>query len=369
MMSLKYITATMKMKKIAVAALLAGIFSLPVQAGNPDRAGEAGAFELLINPWGRSAGFNGMNSARVEGLEAMNLNVAGLTFIKKTEIAFAHTQWLRGSGVTLNAAGIAMPFGKTKDSFFGVTMISLNVGDIERTTYTNPEGGLGTFSPRFMNIGLTYSRAFNENIRGGAVFRLINQRIDDLSATGFALDAGILYVTGKRENIRFGVSLRNVGTPMKFTGNGLTFRGGAPQGDFLMSQEMRTQAFQLPTQLNLGGAYDVLLGPDKEKGRHLHRVTISAQFTSNAFGKDQYGGGVEYSFREYFMVRGGYRYEQGLLDVTERTNAHTGGAAGATVVAPLSKKKYQGSVIAIDYAYRTSNPFSGTHTIGARINL
>ncbi|MBK5284896.1 MAG: DUF3308 domain-containing protein, partial [Bacteroidia bacterium] len=32
-----------------------------VLAGNNDRAGQAGATELLINPWARSSGFGGAN--------------------------------------------------------------------------------------------------------------------------------------------------------------------------------------------------------------------------------------------------------------------------------------------------------------------
>jgi hypothetical protein len=369
----------MNLKKIIVGTIAIVVLSQHSFAGNPDRAGEAGAFELTVNPWGRSSGFNGMYASRVEGLESMNLNVAGLTFTKGTEIAFSRTQWLQGSGVNFNAAGIAQAIGKDKDNVIGLTFTSVGIGEIERTTYSSPEGGQGTFSPSFLNIALSYARSFNESIKGGVAFRLVNQRIDDLTASGFAFDAGLMYVTGKRDNVRFGVSLRNVGTPMKFTGNGLTIRGDAPAADkdFLMSQSQRTERFQLPTQLNIGFSYDVLAGPNKEKGKHLHRVTIAANFLSNAFGKDNIGGGLEYSFRELFMIRAGYKYEQGIFStsngqVDSRTNAHNGLAAGVTGNVPISKKKEDSDtrrILSIDYAYRVSNPFSGTHTIGARINL
>jgi opacity protein-like surface antigen len=357
------------MKKLFAVIIFLGAAGYSVYAGNPDRAGEAGAYELLINPWARSSGFNGMNSARVEGLESMMLNVAGLTFTRKTEIAFSHTRWLSGSGVSLNAAGLAYAMGKHKENVLGVSFMSVGVGDIERTTITSPEGGIGTFKPSFMNIGLAYSRAFSKSIRAGILFRLVNQRIDDLTATGFAIDAGIQYVTGKRENIRFGIALRNVGSPMKYTGNGMTFRGNAPQGDFMMSQSMRTEKFQLPVQLHLGGAYDFLIGPNKEKDMHLHRVTIVANFTSNAFGKDHYGGGLEYGFRELFILRAAYRYENGLTKTAERTNAHTGLTGGLTVNVPFTKKKKEGPMLGLDYSYRMSSPYSGSHCVGARINL
>ena len=46
-------------------------------AGNPDRKGQAGASELLINPWARSSGFGNANASSVKGLEASYLNIAG----------------------------------------------------------------------------------------------------------------------------------------------------------------------------------------------------------------------------------------------------------------------------------------------------
>lgn len=52
-------------------------------AGNKDRAGEAGASQILINPWTKSVGFGGANSASTVGLEAMGLNIAGMAFTKK----------------------------------------------------------------------------------------------------------------------------------------------------------------------------------------------------------------------------------------------------------------------------------------------
>lgn len=347
---------------------LAFLAAMPqVWAGNPDRAGEAGAYELLMNGWGRTSGVFGMNSAHVTGLEAMRLNPAGLAFTKKTEVLFARTHWLQGSEVFINAAGIAQKFGKDKGNVVGVTINALDFGELERTTTSLPEGGIGTFKPGFLNIGIGYSRAFSNSIYGGVVFRLINERIDDLNATGFCLDAGIQYVTGPRENIHFGIALRNVGTPMKFGGDGLNFRGNAAEGDFTTTQSQRTQKFELPSQLNLGAAYDWYI--DKAKEKPDHRLTFMANFTSNSFGKDQFGGGLEYSWKDVLMLRGGYRYEDGITNVDTRTSAYTGFAAGMSVQVPFTKKKKDGPSIGIDYAYRATSPFKGTHTYGIRINL
>src|SRR5688572_5821804 len=81
---------------IFMTALLC-ILGVSMIAGNKDRAGEAGATELNINPWARSSGWAGVNTASVRGLEAMFGNVAGTAFTKKTELLAVHTNWLSGS--------------------------------------------------------------------------------------------------------------------------------------------------------------------------------------------------------------------------------------------------------------------------------
>jgi hypothetical protein len=360
----------MKMSNLFRATLVSMAFLAVVPqmwAGNPDRAGEAGAYELVMNGWGRTSGVFGMNSACVQGLEAMRLNPAGLAFAPKTEVLFSRTHWLQGSEVYLNSAGIAQKFGKDKGNVVGVTINALDFGDIERTTTNLPEGGIGTFKPGFLNIGVGYSRAFSNSIYAGVVFRLINERIDDLSATGFCIDAGIQYVTGARENIHFGIALRNVGTPMRFGGDGLNFSGSATEGSYTITQSQRTQKFELPSQLNIGAAYDWYI--DKAKENPDHKLTFMANFTSNSFGKDQFGGGLEYGWRKMLMIRAGYRYEDGITSFSTSTTAFTGLAAGMSVQVPLTKKKNEGATIGVDYAYRATYTFKGTHTYGIRITL
>jgi hypothetical protein len=56
----------MMKKSIATFALLAA--SAAAFAGNPVRSGSAGASELLINPWARTAAWSEGNTANVMGL-------------------------------------------------------------------------------------------------------------------------------------------------------------------------------------------------------------------------------------------------------------------------------------------------------------
>ena len=83
-----------RIKAIALIALILLPFNT-ILAGNPQRAGQSGASELLINPWGRTSGWAGANIAGVRGLEGIYSNVAGLAFTEKTELIFAQTSWLQ----------------------------------------------------------------------------------------------------------------------------------------------------------------------------------------------------------------------------------------------------------------------------------
>lgn len=330
-----------------------------VEAGNGDRVGEAGSLDLLINPWARSSGFHSLNTASVWGLEAMRLNVGGLAFVDQTEIAFSSTRWLEGSDITISSFGFAQHVGES--GVFGVNVMSMSFGDLIRTTVDQPDGGDGsTFSPRYTNIGLAYSKSFSESIHGGILVRLVNQSIADVSAGGIAFDTGIQYVTGPNDNVKFGISLRNVGTPMQYSGDGLNVAYEATTGATI-NGEQRPAAFELPTLLNIGGAYDFYIGD-------RHRITAVANFTSNSFRGDFIGAGLEYAFNEMFMLRGGFKYEDGMFEeeIALGSSALNGFAGGLSVNVPF---KEDGPQIGIDYSYRTTTVFNGVHSFSVKINL
>ena len=189
-------------------------------AGNPDRQGEAGAYELLMNPWARSAGLHSMGTSFVNGVEAMRLNVAGLSRVKGTEVMVSHARYLEGTDIKMNAFGLAQKVGK--NGTFGLSLMSMDFGDIPVTTENSPQGTGGTFSPNFFNLGLGYGHIFENKISVGILFRAISESTADLKAFGFALDAGVQYVSGPQDNFKLGLSLRNVGSPMSFGGQGLS---------------------------------------------------------------------------------------------------------------------------------------------------
>ena len=122
--------------------------------GNPDRQGEAGAYELLLNPWARSVGLHAMNTAYVRGVEAMSLNVAGLSRIGKTEVGLTNSMYLKGTGLSFSGLGLASRINE--NGVLGVSLNALTFGKIPVTVNNLPEGTGATFSPTFFNVALSY---------------------------------------------------------------------------------------------------------------------------------------------------------------------------------------------------------------------
>jgi hypothetical protein len=345
------------LKFIAVTALAATI--LPAYAGNPDRAGSAGAGQLRINPWAMSGGLSNANSAFAKGSEAIYSNVAGLAFTRKTELLFTNTTFLSGADINVAALGFSQKMGES--GVFGINVVSMSFGEIERTTVDNPDGGIGTFKPAFSNIAISYAKAFSSSIYGGMTLRVINESIADSKAGGIALDAGVRYVTGDKEHIHFGIAVKNVGPPYSYGGDGVAIQ--ATIDEELITVAQRSDKFELPSLVNIGAAYDWHFTEDEN-----YILSLMGTFTSNSFGKDQVQFGGEFSILKRFKVRGGYMIEKktdgGNIEIA---NAITGPSAGFSAVLPFGDEKK--STFSIDYSYRTTNPFNGIHSIGARINL
>ncbi len=330
-------------------------------AGNPDRQGEAGAVQLLLNPWASSAGLHTMNTSFVRGVESLRINPAGIARINRMEFAVGSANYLQGADIRLNALGLTQKIGES--SAFGFSIMSVNFGDILVTTtgLPDPDPDGPTYNINFFNVGLSYAHVFENKVSVGITLRGVSEGTSDVSAFGFAVDAGVQYVTGENDNFKFGISLRNVGSRMSFAGQGLSTAATAPDGDtYNLTLAQRSAGFELPSLLNIGLSYDFLMGGG------THRLTALSNFTANSFSRDEIGAGLEYALKERFMLRAAYRAE--MNEDAEQLSVYAGPSAGATISVPMSKDR-KGNMISIDYGYRHTRVWDGVHNFGVRINL
>jgi hypothetical protein len=345
----------------AVVAIMVLMSAESVWAGNDRRRGTSGATELLINPWARSTGWGSASVANVRGLDAFYSNIAGLSYVNKLEFTYTNTMLYGGlsglnSGASINALGLGIRVFDR--GVMGISLMSMSFGDIDKTTVESPEPINGTFSPTLMNINVAYSHTFTASIRGGVNLKIISESTENITGSGFAVDAGIQYVTGADDELKFGISLKNWGPAFSFDGTGLSFSFVNDAGNS-MTAEFRAGNMEMPTCLNIGISYDFLFEALSQ------RLTFAGAFTSNAFLKDNFAIGVEYSLLNMFNLRCGYIYQTDVFNADLRTTANTGLSAGASIDVPLSKKGSENpTYLTIDYSYRTSANLRGTHAIG-----
>lgn len=351
-----------------VVVLFAMVSVTAVQAGNDNRRGTAGASELLINPWARSTGWGNSNIACVRGIDAFFTNIAGLSFTNKMDVAYTNTQLYGGKSGQMGAASINA-FGLAVRVFdagvMGVSVMAMGFGDIPVTTVYSPDAGSnGTFSPSYMNINVAYAHSFTRSVHGGVNLKVVTESTDNVSASGFAIDAGIQYVTGANDELKFGISLKNLGFGLSYSGAGLSYTH-ENQLENMVTAWHPSVDMEMPTCLNIGLSYDFLF----EKWDQC--LTVAGSFTSNAFLKDNFGLGVEYSLLNIFQLRCGYVFQEDIFSESDRTTANTGLCAGGSVKIPLGKKDKdgKGSSLSLDYSYRAASPLKGTHAIGASLSF
>jgi hypothetical protein len=356
-----------KVYKITLAIALSAIFSGSVFAGNPDRAGQAGATQLLINPWAQSSGLGGSNMSNIYGIEAMSFNAAGILGVKNNEFGVSHALWLGSFGVAINSFGLCQRIGADKENAIGLSITSFDFANIPLTSDNQPENSGQTYTLSMINIGLNFAHQFSDNITAGFLVRAVSEGVPNANAQGIGIDAGIQYKAGEGDRYHFGVSLRNVGPAMRYAGDGLSMRGILDGTTYSATLDKRSQSFELPSVLSIAAAYDIII-PDSV---HKNKLTLNGCFFSNAFSKDQFALGLEYSMSRYLKLRAAYVYEDGLFSASTTTTAYSGPCGGITVAIPFGKDKGDrdnAKVFALDYSYRAGS-FGGTHTFGLRVNL
>ena len=329
-------------------------------AGNEDRVGSAGASHLLINPWARGSAIGDAGVANMNGLEGTFTNIAGLAFTDKTQIKFNYSNWMGSAGIALNSAGFAQRLSES--SVISVSVQSLSYGDIPITTVANPEGNIGFFSPRANVFNVGYAKKFSSSISGGINFKVISENISNLKASGIAIDAGIRYVTGEKDQVKFGITLKNIGPVMRYKGDGLSQQVSYVSTGFIASLEQRSATYELPSLLSMGGSYDFIFSDNS-------KLNLALAFTANSFSKDKFRLGLDYgmiSENMAFNLRAGYVYENGIITAENRSNALIGPTAGFSIDALVGKAK---SALGLEYCARFAGVFGIIHTMGLTISL
>ena len=283
-----------------IVALLLIILLTNVFASGEKRNGTAGAQELLIPVGARGLALAGTDIAGMSGVEAIFYNPAGISAMNgSVEAAFSFMNYI--ADINLIYGAVAITMGGIGS--LGISVKSLNIGDIPVTTVARPEGTGSMFSPQFTVMGLSYANFLTANIKVGVTFNLVSEEIASSSATGLGIDAGVQYDNfALVEGLKLGLVLKNFGPQMKFTGPDL-IRKATDDTGFRGQQFYLIDAatFELPSQLIIGMTYDI------NRGEQFSYMITSA-YQSNNFSNDGLKIAGEVGFNNMFFLRGGYTY-------------------------------------------------------------
>lgn len=358
-----------------IAILVPMLISTVAEAGSKRRRGTAGAQELMIPMGSRGTAMSGAFVAGITGIEAAQWNIAGIAGMSGSgEAMFTHSSWIADIGITY--AAVASSFGGK--NIFGISLKSLDFGDIPVTTAEQPGGTGELFSPSYVTLGFMYSRRMTDRILFGTEFKIVNESIMRESAVGFAIDAGVQYKTSAN-GIKIGASVRNLGLNMIFDGPDLeefhTPEDTEP-GTNTEPRRISLQEFELPSTFELGIAYGPLdLGAGK--------LEICASFLNNNFSYDEYRFGAEINVMDMLYARAGmaiaFDPEPFGADFIEGTSDDEGDEQwengteefiwGPSLGFGLNLAKLTGLSLSVDYAYRTAEYFDNVNWLTIKVGF
>lgn len=348
-------------KSVVQTILLILLVASLAMAGGGNRAGTSAAPELLIPVGARDIALGGASVATTSGINAIYWNPAGLSRSSHSaEAMFSHMSYI--ADMNVNYFAVASSFSDF--GTLGISLKSLDIGEIPVTTEEAPDGTGEIINPTYVTVGATYSRLLAENISVGVTANLISERIERVGATGFAFNAGVQYSNlGGIGGLNIGVAMKNIGPQMKFDGPALNRFATTPEGR-QGYYKVDAGSFELPSTIEIGASYMNKFAEDNS-------ITLMSLFQNNNFSDDEYKVGLEYGFRNMFFVRGGYDLAENTKDenLTTATGADEttyiyGGTFGVGV-------NYDAAdiTIGVDYAYRAVKFFTGNHVISVRLGF
>lgn len=341
----------MRAKNILLIVCVLLAVSQLALAGGRDRAGTAGAQELLIPVGARGISLGGSNLSNVSGIDAIYWNPAGLADSKKSvDVMFSHMSYL---------ADINVEYGAVAVNFSGFGSVALSIktlgfGDISYTTEDAPDG-IGTFSPSYITMGLTYSRQLTDRILVGANFKVVSEQIMRTSATGFAFDVGVQYHNlGDLKGFNIALALKNLGPDMRFDGSDL-YRSGSALQTLRGSQLYKVEAapFGVPSSLEMGLSYQK--GFDED-----NLLTVTGSFLNNNFADDEYKLGLEYNFKDLLSLRGAYS----MAPQTPNKDDYIYGPSFGVGV-----HFFAGVEMTVDYGYRWTRYFDSNQVVSLTLGF
>ncbi len=331
-----------------IGALLAVMVALP--AIGQTKVGTTAAQFLGISVGPRAIAMGGAYVASNEDATSLYWNPGAFQQAGKSQLTFSNTNWLVGTkfrwlGLMLNLGG---------EDAIGLSLTQLDYGEEEVTTVALPEGTGERWSAQDLSIALSYCRRLTDRFSMGATVKYVDQRIWNESASTFAFDVGLLFVTGFHD-MRLGVSMSNFGGEMKMDGRDLLQRVDIDPSNSGSNKalvgSLKTDPWAIPLLFRVGVAIDAFQDDQ-------HKVTLAADALRPNDNEESVNAGGEVGWNNMVFIRGGYKSLFG-------TDAEEGISLGAG----LKYTAESFGAIEVNYSYTEFGLFGNLNTFALAISF
>lgn len=263
----------------------------------------------------------------------------------KSQVLVSHTDWL----VNTNFNWIGLQLNLDGGNTIGLSLTQLDYGDSEPvTTVLQPEGTGERWGAQDLSIAISYARNLTDRFSIGGSVKYITEKIWNSSASAFALDVGLLYITDFN-GLRIGMSISNFGTDMTMDGKDLTrpidLDPNALGNNPNIATKLKTNPWALPLFFRVGVAMDVMKNES-------FRVTLATDAVRPNDNSETMNVGGEISFKEMFFIRAGYKSL--FREASEE---------GFTAGIGLQYRLFSDTDVMIDYTYADFGLFKNVQSI------
>ena len=251
------------------------LISIPAAADSSDIHENAGTRAMTFLKIGVGAEAMSMGESQVaatDNLYASYWNPAGLTRVKKPQLALMHNEWF--AGINHEFVGFALPLGSV--GTVGVSSSYLSFGELQGRDREGNETTI--FRPYDLAVILSYARSLGSAFAVGTNAKFLREQIADESGTGVAFDFGALY-TFSDTPLAIGFNAQHLGPRVQFV----------------------EEAFGLPVTFRLGVAYKLW----------NDALTLTTDIIRPSDNHIAAGVGAEYSIGNILHLRTGYKYQLG----------------------------------------------------------
>jgi hypothetical protein len=188
-----------------VAALVAA-----TATGAAARGNTTGANFLELGVGARTAAMGDANTAWANDAYGLHYNPAGVARNSRQEAAAFYNSYVQDLSHSYFAYLHPLSIGT-----LGLSLTYFDLGSVDRTTISSAGAVVGKATAGDIAFGVSYARPVARSVDLGVTLKILNERLDNYSATAGAVDLGVMWrppVAG----LTFGASLTNLGSSLEF---------------------------------------------------------------------------------------------------------------------------------------------------------